>query len=331
MDIEELVKNPTEFEEKINKLLREKDPSIKEIIKMAYPLADKKGKKFLKKVVHILRTRGMEVEIPEENREPVFKPLQTVKKLLCASFDGNGIMPLAFSVEKGDFSVSVLAMHYRNGIVEIIVDERGLKNDPLPALKNEWEKTGFFVYEIPYEHGLYHLKKALSRGRKILPSFISFEELKNLNYEPIKEIPITPSSTTRGMEEILFEIHRFLPFAVLLSKDEISKYLEEYENVVLSPIILTSWTKQEREMEILKRIIKEVVENKKDAYGDFFIECGIIAMKKGLFESAGVLKGWALELMDESIPSEEKPVLQSIVRASLEFWRNQKECGIIKP
>jgi len=332
MEIENISERWSEFERKINKLLKEGDPSIKELIKTLYPVADKKGKKFLKKVVHILRTKGIEVEIPEEKKEPVWKPVQKVKRVLCASFDGSGIMPIAFSIEKEVFSVSVVAINYKNGIQEIVVDEKGLKNDPLPALKKEWENAGFFVYEMPYEHGLYHLKRALSRGKKILPSFISYEELKNLDYEPSKQIPFERASPIENVEKLLFEIHRFLPVTMLLSKDEISKYIKEYNSISTSPIIITSWTRREREMEIIKKIIREVMVKKMDAYYDFFIECGIMAMKKGLFDSAGVFKKWALEIGDETIPAEEKPILQFITTASLEVWKkSEKEEGIVEP
>jgi len=325
MEIENISEKWDEFESEINKLLKEGDPSIKNLIKTLYPLADKRGKKFLKKVVHILRTKGIEVEIPEETREPVWKPIQKVKKVLCASFDGTGTMPIAFSVQKGDFSVSVVAIHYRYGIQEIVVDENGIKSDPLPPLKNEWEKAGFFVYEMPYEHGLYHLKRTLSRGKKLLPSFISYEELKNLDYDPSKQIPFERFSIIRELDKVLFEIHHFLPAAVLLSLEEIGEYLEEYENVSDSPIILTSWTKREREVEITKKVIREVMEKKKEAYYDFFIECGIMAMKKGLFDSAGLLKEWASQIVDETTPPEDKLIFQSIVSASLEFWKDRGE------
>jgi len=329
MDGENISQNWAEIEKEINRLLKEGNPSIKDLIKTLYPVADKKGKKFLKKVAHILRTKGMEVEIPEERKEPLWKPLKAVKKVLCGSFDGTGTMPIAFSVKKGDFQASVVAINYRSGIQEIIIDETGLKEDPLPPLKSEWEKAGFFVYEMPYEHGLYHLKRALPRGKKRLPSFISYEELKDLDYDPSTQIPFESGSLVASLiaepEEILYEIHYFLPIAVLLPEDEISKYIKEYINISLSPLILTGWTKKEREKELFKKIIEEVVEDKKDAYYDFFIECGIMAMKKGLFDSAGMLKRWAQEIKDESIPSEEKPILRSIITASLDFWKDSVE------
>lgn len=334
MEIEELIKNPQKWadvEREINKLLKENNSSIKDLIKKVYPLADKKGKKFLKKVVHILSTRGIEVEVPEEKAVPVWKPLQTVKTLLCGSFDAKGIMPMAFCMEKGDFSASLVTIHYKNGI-ETIDDEEGLKKNPLSLLKTEWEKTGFFTYEMPYEHGLYHLKKALARGgKRILPFFISYDELKELNYEPSKEIPFENSPMKREVVEVLAEINYFLPLAMLLSDEEISQYLEEYENISNSPIILTGWTKREREMEIIKRIIREGLDDKRDAYADFFIECGIMAMKKGAFDSAALLKEGGLGIRDERTPSEENPFLQSIVKTSLEFWKDQKRKeGIIK-
>jgi hypothetical protein len=337
MDSKNISQKWTEIEEEINRLLKEGDPSIKDLIKTLYPLADKKGKKFLKKVAHILKTRGIEVEIPEETREPVWKPVQAVKKVLCASFDGTGIMPIAFSLKKGDYQASVVAIHYRFGIQEIIIDEKGLREDPIPSLKNKWENAGFIVYEMPYEHGLYHLKRALSRGKKRLPSFISYEELKNLDYDPSNQIPFDRGSPVTSLimdlEDILFEIHHYLPVAVLLYEDEISKYIEEYINISSSPIVLTSWTKKEREKELFKKIIDEVIENKKDAYYDFFIECGIIAMKKGLFDTAGMLKRWAMEIKDETIPSEEKSIFRSIINASLEFWAEtaEEETSIITP
>lgn len=337
MDIQKLIKNPeelkqperwNEFEKGVKKLLEENNPLLKEIIPEVYPHADKKGKKFLKKVAHLLKTRGISVEIPEEKRESIWRAPEIEKKILCASFDSTGTMVIAFSYRRGNnFSFFMAGVNYRKGIVSVDSDDF-LKEDPLPVLRREWEKTNFFTYEMPYEHGLYHLKKAILKGnKKTLPYFITLEEINGINYNPSDQIGLGPLPYygNRKWNEILWEIHPALPFAALLPEEEMLPYIEEYLKITDSPIILPPRVEREKKEELYRKIIEDFFKGFEEAYSDFFLECGIIAMKKGNFDSARIMKGWALSFTDNSIPLHENPLVTDIIVTSLEYYINEEK------
>lgn len=337
IDDPELIEKEADlFIEAVKSLISSEPERLKEILPEMYQKVGKKGKKAVKKAVHLLRTRGVDVRLPE-NVKGWRLNVSRERKALFSSFDPKGNRMVCGYVEKGmEKYTAFLIIHFLKGIIE---PSRGdlVEKNPIPFLKEKWAEEGIEGYELPYEYFVYCIYKAKRRGEvKIVPEFISEDDMREApSYDPssLVDLPPLEVDSTRSLIILLREVDKYLPFAVLLPEEMIKEYAEEFERVVKSPLIISRQTQLERTTEFLDKVSEKIFEREIiDAYADFMFDASYIALKKSHIEGARILKWWGTVLRNFTGKPQDMVVLREILFASIErMTRDKEESLIIKP
>jgi hypothetical protein len=298
---------------------------------------DKLIKKSAKRILHILKTKGIEVKEEETIIIPIFTPTENYEeKGLTSSIDTSGDRVL-YLIKPSIKTIYILSflLNDREGLkrfYEIETTVKGLKKF------EEMIKEGPKMTEIDVDHCKYLIKEAydinISLSKSLPDKFLEFKHIidldKGVKKAASENLEIDPSLWKNSYE--LFDIDEMETW--FLTPEEIKPYIERYNEADKSRIIISPYQKEERLQSIIKEAADEIFDSKEivSLYRRRLEEMGYIFIKSGRNKD-GELSYAAAHRLETDIKGSEHPFLFELtnrsIKASIGLKKEEKKSRII--
>lgn len=255
--------------------------------------------KLIKKTIHILKSKGIEVP------EPAIKGVSVLKKIdesrpnlgFITNYDEHNSMValLGIHLKGADYLLINTQIYFLDGLINL--DSITIKKADLDDLINNTKQNmkSLVITEVSPKYAYYVIDEASSRSNKFREEVRSIEKfLKNTNYdvnkpEDIYKLPVPDPVNSEDIDKILDHAY-FECFS--LEWEDLEEDLDRYDDIVKPSIVLPKYMIEENkqrffnellESEGIKKILplfKRTLEH----YALIFYSCKEYSFYKGLIK-----------------------------------------------
>ena len=304
---------------------------------------DKNLRRLLKRYLFQMKSKGVEVIIPEiEEGEPlkfvIPEPPQAQVYITGIDYVGDRLLFLSKSVLRWGVVFFQVTLSDQDGIKNFSALD--LKRKEIKNFLKKVSQDGLFQFiEIPPDYGHFLIDEAyqvnLKKGIPLPEQFshwkAEIDDLKGSITEPIiysclpkDEFPEATLSTSQDHYQSLFELEEFKGW--FLEPRLIWEYIEKLKDVEVSPLVLNPYQVEQRREELFSEAVQKIFdENFRKIFKRRLEETAYILFRANKVKPAKLTLLAAAGLGTPGIASEKHAFLQKLVYRSILFYAEINE------